>query len=380
MNRKSEKRPLSIVVHGHIGRGNVGDEAMLEVIVRQLRHSFPDSQLCLAYGADTSPKTIQEEVSYFPRTITAIVKKLFKSDLFVIAGGTHLTLFGDNKAAKLAGIIRQLLLILMARVFNNKVLMLSVGIGPLESKSSQCLVALALKLVHFISVRDASSLAMLSTLHYNGPYTRCSDAAYFFPRPKTETKKRKKLGISILPYFASHMRNPGADNDLVIAFAEAISAWLGIFPDGEVYLLPLCSQASDSSDSVMTERLGKLFSNDSRIHNVVLQGSPQIFVRHLAVMTHFIATRYHATLFAHLFALPTLNIAYHEKIQALASEIAIPQMSIFSIEDVMNGMLAHSMPKFCSDPSCFKAQRPSPLFPEKDIVPDNLADLLGIKS
>lgn len=379
MNRKSKKRPLNIIVHGHIGRGNVGDEAMLEVIVRLLRDRFPDSQLFLAYGADTHPKTIQEEVNYFPRTATAIVKKLFRSDLFVIAGGTHLTQFGDNKAAKLAGIMRQIFLILVARVFANKVLMLSVGIGPLESHSSKHSVVLALNMVHFISVRDASSRSMLTTLNYRGPCTQCSDAAFFVPLPKAMIKNRNKLGISVLPYYTSHMRDPDTDGELVDAFVEAIRGWLGIFPDGEVCLLPICSQVSDSSDTVMTDRIAKVFSGDSRIRNVPLQGSPHALLQCMTDMTHFIGMRYHALLFAHRFALPTLNIAYHDKTRGLANEIAIPKKSIVSVEDVLDGGLARSMPEFCNEPSCFVARRASPQFPEKDILPEDITELLGMK-
>ena len=380
MHRKAKKRLLNIVVHGHIGRGNVGDEAMLDVIVQLLRDRFPDSQLYLAYGTDTHPKTIQKEKAiYFPRSATALVKKLFRSDIFVIAGGTHLTCFGDAKVAKLAGILRQVFLIFVAKLFANKVLMLSIGIGPLYSKSSNFLVALALKMVNFISVRDAASLSILTKLNYQGLCTRCSDAAFFFPLPKTKIKTRKKLGISVLPYFTSHMRDPATDNDLARVFADAIRAWLNIFPSGKVCLLPICSQAGKFSDATITDQIAKFFSDDSRIHNWALQGSPYLLVQHMADMTHFIAMRYHSMLFAHRAALPTLNIAYHEKNRGLANEIAIPQKSVFSVEDVLSGALANSMPTFCREPAVFMAQKPNPQFPKNEILPNNIIELLSIK-
>lgn len=370
--------PCRILVHGHLGRGNAGDEAMLQVIIRQLHELISDSTFVIAYGSDTQPPTdLPGSTAHVPRTFKSILRELRTSDLFVIAGGTHLTCFGKNKRAKLGGILRQMIPVMIARLLGVKVLMLSVGVGPFNSALAKWLVRLTLNHVHFISVRDSASEAQLEALRYAGPKTRCPDAAFFldYPAPPSEPIQ-PCLGVSVMPYYLTHMRDGESDEQLVNAFAEAIRAWLDYFPEGRVVLVPVCAQQGAVSDTTMTEPLIRRFANDDRVSAYPYRGNPDELLNLLGSVTQFVGMRYHSVLLACMAGVSTLNVAYHEKGRVLAHELELPDAAVLTVEDVCGGDLARIMPQFCREPARFMAKRRKPALPIESLLPRDVLNQL----
>lgn len=373
------KKTPRILIHGHIGRGNVGDEAMLQVILNLLHEYFSEGKFTIAYGSDTICKShLTKPCNYIPRKFSAIFRELYKSDFFVVAGGTHLTCFGNNKKTKILGILRQTLLVLFAKLFRVKVLMLSVGVGPLNSAIARNLIRFTLKMVDFISVRDEGSYNLLGDLEYKGACNRCSDAAFFF-EPNVaiiQRRDKKRLGVSILPYFTSHAGNPKEDVLLVKAVFDSVSAWLNVFNNAEVVILSVCEQSGQNSDTYVSNLLVELFNGDPRVSQCSLRGNPDALLDAMNGLSHFVGMRYHSVLFSCVTDIPTINIAYHEKNLMLAKELMLPEASVVSVMDVLNGGLLGRMPSFCNEPAHFIAKRKTPEFAKGDILPRNVFDNL----
>ncbi|MCF8095115.1 MAG: polysaccharide pyruvyl transferase family protein [Desulfobacteraceae bacterium] len=374
MKKNNLKESTYILIHGHLGRGNVGDEAMLQVIVNLLKQRIPASEFFIVYGSDTAQHIkIEDEAYYIPRTFRHIISSLCASDFFVLAGGTHLTFFGKNKIGKWMGILRQSATVIAARLLGVKVLMLSVGLGPFDSFIARWMVRFTLSQVHFISVRDEASEKELPMLKYKGFYSRCSDAAFFLKHRTVQAKKEvKRLGISILPYFAMHMRNPDKDVFLVKAFSSVIRTWMEIFPEGEVFVFPICSQQGPYSDTIISERLAHVFTADKRVGKVTLKGDPDALINLMHSLSHFIGMRYHSILFACLSSLPTINIAYHQKNWLLSKELIMQNRSLISVNEVLSGDLERRIPSFCHNPSQFLAGKQSPDFTMDRILPESV--------
>lgn len=371
-----------LMVHGHLGRGNVGDEAMLQVILRLIRKRWPHSEILLVYGPDTRPQPrLDGRTVFVPRRFWEMVTRLCACQYFIIAGGTHLTCFGRNKRAKLAGLVRHLLLIVAARLFGAKVMMLSVGIGPLNSRAARYLVKSTLSLVHFISYRDEASKKTLAMLQYRGLQKQCSDAAFFIKsRPVARAPIPPRLGISILPYFSFHMRDAQGDHLLIEAFSEAIRAWLDYFPAGTVCLLPVCAQPGSGSDAPITNALAKVFISDARVQQSGLTGNLDAFLSEVSALSHFIGMRYHSVLLACILKVPTINVAYHEKSRMLASQLMMPEEAVVPVEKALDGQLIRQMPRFCREPEFFLGKQQRPEFAEEDILPSALFGSSGASS
>lgn len=204
MAQSATKDRFSVGISGSYGGLNLGDEAILEVIVTELRRSLPveitvfsrnPKDTLARHGVDRSVPVRQlrrEEV----------VPEIERLDLFILGGG------GILFDAEARIYLRELVL---AQEKGVPVMVYAVGAGPLQNPSVQELVRACLDRVAAVTVRDRNTHQVLEEAGVHREIVLTADPALLLkaqPLSRTALKRegldeqRRLVGISV--------REPGA--------------------------------------------------------------------------------------------------------------------------------------------------------------------------
>lgn len=149
----------NILLAGYYGFGNLGDEAILEMVLKQLLQITDRNNITVLSGnkRETSDKYNVNTIDRY--NVLSIIKKLTGSDALVFGGGSLLQDVTSKRS-----IYYYLFLIRLAHFMGNKVVMLSQGIGPILNERSKKITAKSLNKVDFITVRDKQSKEFLEEI------------------------------------------------------------------------------------------------------------------------------------------------------------------------------------------------------------------------
>lgn len=148
-----------ILLAGYYGYGNLGDEAILEMVLKQLFQIVQRENITVLSSnkEDTSKKYNINSIDRY--NVLSIIKSLKKSKILIFGGGSLLQDVTSKRS-----IYYYLFLIKIAKIMKSKVIMLSQGIGPLVNEKSKKAVVKSLKDVDYITVRDIQSKNFLEEL------------------------------------------------------------------------------------------------------------------------------------------------------------------------------------------------------------------------
>lgn len=141
-----------ILISGYYGFNNLGDEAILESIINNLKKTFKDVEIVVLSENPqvTSDKYHIESISR--KNILAIIKAIKNCDLLISGGGSLLQDITSKRS-----IYYYLGIIALGVAMNKKVMIYSQGIGPIHKKINRKLTSFLLNKVNFITVRDYNS-------------------------------------------------------------------------------------------------------------------------------------------------------------------------------------------------------------------------------
>ena len=147
----------TVLIAGHYGDRNLGDDAIAQVLVRAVAmnqcvrsirlltlRNRPDIQ---TWGRDTDQLYIASWSG-----VRSLFDLLLRTRVIIVGGGGIL-----QDSTSIANIAIHTLLPLMLRVFGIRILVVGVGIGPLRRKVSRILVKLLLWGAQLVTVRDPVS-------------------------------------------------------------------------------------------------------------------------------------------------------------------------------------------------------------------------------
>lgn len=291
------KNLKKITLCGYYGRGNLGDEAILQAILHQIKQSAPRANI---------------QIINTKNPLTA-AQKMSKSDLFIFGGGSILQNITSN-----ASLLYYLALIRLASLLCKRKIMLSNGIGPIiprkiPRKILLCALARTINRFDFISVRDTNSQKFLQKLLPNRKIHLVPDPALIefqklnqrlilsrFPRPQNaffvfcphaNSLKKAKITPKILANSLSTIANSHHANLKIVIFNK-------------------------KEDLALAKSLPKHLKNAK----IYTPHTPTEAARTLFDAKFVISSRYHASLLAISQNLPTLSISTDPKITALSTD------------------------------------------------------------
>ena len=312
---RSKQRKNGILICGAYGRGNAGDDAILEAILTELRQIDRDVPIWVL-----SRKPKRTRLAYRVNSIYAFsplrwIYRMGHTRLYINGGGSLMQDVTSNRSLWF-----YLFTLWCAKRLNNKVMMYGCGIGPVLRPSNRRLTARILQNnVDAITLRDAHSKSELDDMGITKPKVAlAADPTVILPPSSPEVidglmeshgldPKGRYLGLALRSWrgFPAKAHLFGALADLAWEKYGLIPVFLSIEPKLDVPAAQLAAAHIKKAPYHIIEHSG------SSAHTIGL------FSRMQAV----ISMRLHALVFAAGQHIPVVGVVYDQKVSSFLSYI-----------------------------------------------------------
>ncbi|MBR0375419.1 MAG: polysaccharide pyruvyl transferase CsaB, partial [Firmicutes bacterium] len=163
--REHRGKRWGAVICGAYGRGNAGDDAILQAITSQMREIDPDMPLTVVSRNPKDTRLKNRTGAIYTFDLFSFWHRLRRSRLFINGGGS---LIQDVTSSR--SLYYYLFTLWMARRSGCRVLMYGCGIGPIKRRFNQKLAARILnRNVEVITLRDSNSRRVLAEMQVDKP-------------------------------------------------------------------------------------------------------------------------------------------------------------------------------------------------------------------
>ncbi|MDQ6826534.1 MAG: polysaccharide pyruvyl transferase CsaB, partial [Candidatus Eremiobacteraeota bacterium] len=306
-----QNRKLRFLLSGYYGFGNLGDDALLEVIVAQLKTKYPRADIDVL-SADPQSTAYQLRVDATLRSDVARVNEAISRADVVLSGGGGLLQNTTSMRSLLyyAGIIRAAI---RAR---RKTMIFGQSVGPLDFWG-KTVVRKWCAGTSRATVRDGRSYALLRRLLPATLVEKTADPVFLYSVPDEDADLTLEgLGPGSDPLVVVSVRKAPGMQDGTPVIAQAVDRLMERY-GARVAFLPL-GGAPDAE--ISTSIIRKYRSAPTLLPDCNLQRVANIIRRaHLVI-----GMRLHALILAARYRVPFLAIPYDPKVAALSEDIAYP--------------------------------------------------------
>lgn len=305
-----------VLLSGYYGFGNLGDEALLEVMLAQMRARFPSARLEVLSASPQLTAT-QHRVETAPRWDWREVRAAIARSDVVISGGGGLLQNATSTRSLLyyAGILRE------AIRRRRRTMIFAQSIGPLDYWG-RLIVRQFCKGLGRATVRDERSARLLHELLPSTPVERTADPVFLYDGAQESVDlAREGLGPESGPYAIVSARKAAGLRDAPSVLARIVDR-LALHHAIRVAFLPL-GGAADAAVSTDVIRLCK--SNPVLLPECTLRVAASILSG-----AHVVAgMRLHSLILAARYGVPFLAIAYDPKVSALCGDLGYPLVPLY---------------------------------------------------
>ena len=377
--------PRRIGIIGHVGNGNLGDEAIIDALLRGVREEIPDATFVgftirpadtearhgipsfplrrgldtgrtSAPGAASPPPTAAPASSNGWRTAlrrtpglgrflaaaaagTSWLREMIREaafwivryrrmrrvDLLIVAGSNQLS---DYYGGAWGFPYTLWAWSLAARIAGARVAFLSVGAGPIRARGSGLLIRMALALATYRSYRDLGSRDAVAANGVPGPYLLAPDLAHGLrpsvrPGAAAPAESGTLVAINPLPYFDPRS---WAERDAVIyqRYVDTMAAFTVMLRE-RGYRVRFVPTQLRADPLVVTDILRAIGERAGAIDGAAsLQTSVTNFedlVEQFSAADLVVAARFHGVLISQMLGKPTLGIVYRRSTRDLLADV-----------------------------------------------------------
>ncbi len=346
-----------LVLYGHFGGGNLGNDSSLEAALYNIRKHQPSATVtCVCsgpqviaerFGIETLPIGVADldgehqptnrVVRKAKRVLTRIADQIgfwfgrvrwFRNvDQFIVVGTGAVDDMADRPwrgpydlfrwcaAAKLAGA---------------KVVFLSVGAGPIENRVSRALMLQALRVADYRSYRDAASVEYLKSVGFDTTHDSVyPDLVFSLPEQARSSVYKsatspQTVGLGVISYYGWR-HDQRAGEPIYQDYMAKLKRFAGWLLD-QGYTVRLLS--GDHTDQRPLEELYDFVRTQgqaewrSRIFAETIGNVNDLF-EEIAKTDIVVASRFHNVLCALMLGRPAVSIGYHKKNDLLLAEMGL---------------------------------------------------------
>ncbi len=313
-----------ILIAGSYGASNLGDEAMLKILLQRLPQGSgrfvlsgrpADTWIRHAGWDEIGPHLPFGLRSFFSPAWLKSLRLIRQSRLVLLGGGG---LFVDDYSAKAVPLWAWH--IFCFRLLGRPVILFANSIGPLRTPMGRFLAARALRRCQKIMVRDADSLRLAQNLAPEIPAFLGADLA-FLHEPSVPAPLPKRIALNLRPW--------QMELDPVRRWVQAKAA-----QGYEFWLLPM-----EPSDERLLEELGLPGARLLR---------PADFSEACALLSQCelaLGMRLHFLIGAILSGCRVAGIAYSRKVQSVLEEFSLPSLAPAGLgEEALEALLQQAHP------------------------------------
>ena len=325
----SGRKQCDAIISGYYGFRNIGDDALLMSILKDLKRFKPDIRL-LVLSKKPEKTAVEFNVASMHRdNMLHIYKAMRKSKAFIYGGGN---LLQDNTSTR--SLFFYLSMVWLAKRLGLKVMFYANGIGPLKKRLNRLLTNKIINKVDVITLREALSFEELNHLKISKPQIlMTADAALTviddYDHINTGIVRRlglegigPMLGISLRKY-PGHEKIEHEKYESVIArsidhMVEKYNAFPVFFPMQHPEDIPILENVAARMKS----------------KSYIVKDKLNVFETYelISSMHMLIGMRLHALIFSALASVPMVGLVYDPKIQGFLD--CIQQPSAGDVKDL----------------------------------------------
>lgn len=342
----------NILVLGTHGQANVGDELLLQTFLDQLgaEHHYEINSYTPDETADSIHEAFSVDVFDTASTRVGLLAAIARCDALVFAGGSILKQLGPRTGRHPNATLMMILgVVTAARVMRKPILMSNIGVGPLPTESGRRIARRILRQVDLVSTRDSASFELARLLTDDDEKViRVPDAAF--------ANKPLELGLPVVPV---------ADRALRIALnlnsdVRDEAAWARFLDDlrreildlaarqrVEIVALPMqCRLKEDHDLLVLEDFLSRL--SGVRIEYRAPRDAAEV-AEIIASCDVVLSERLHAIVIASVIGRPVLPLPYDVKVEQLAAELGLTDVSFAVDQPIEPGALIAAVDRVVDD-------------------------------
>lgn len=326
---RREARPKTrkdgVLICGAYGKGNAGDDSILEAIIQQMRHIDPDIPL---YVLSRNPKETRLRYRIGAIHTFSLGKFLYrmkKTKLYINGGGSLIQDVTSTRSLQY-----YLSNIALAKMAGNKVLMYGCGIGPVSDPKNRKLAGKVIdRYADCITLRDPQSAKELHDMGVSRPDIRITaDPALLLssaPAHKVDSYLLSQ-GLDMEKKYAMFVLRPwkNAEDKLPVFAAEAERLYR------EKGLIPVFFALEPRRDRQISEKTAAMVQCPCHVISAPHDG--HLIVGLMGKMEMVISMRLHALIFAAGLGVPLVGIVYDPKVSAFLDYLH--QKRYLMLEDV----------------------------------------------
>jgi len=307
---------MKILISGYYGFGNVGDEAVLEAVVGELRRRDPQAEITVLSASPTLTAELAK-IKAIPRYhLLKVLYEIFQTDIFLSGGGS---LFQDVTSSR--SFWYYLFLVFLACGFRKKVVIFAQGFGPLRRKINRLFARLILNQAMLITVRDEEAYQEMRKLGINSTRLHLTaDPTFLLAFETGEGRKilslegvslnQPLLGISVRRF----SKNLELEDKVFKVLAQVIDYLVRTYHYQPVFLPFQCPEDMGEISRVMSYM-------SQRAKMIFRICRPQEMLAVISQLDLLLGMRLHAIIFATVSATPCLALAYDPKVSGLMKDL-----------------------------------------------------------
>jgi teichuronic acid biosynthesis glycosyltransferase TuaH len=319
-----------VLVCGYYGFGNTGDEAILSVLVDDLRHLFGGCEISVLSG-DPIATSGHFEVEGIPWQSPAdLIAAARKSDLMVLGGGGLIQDYNGFDSSQMLtawhGDVIWAEFALFARMLAKPMAIYGIGVGPLQTEAGRDAARLVFSLAAASSVRDQESRSLLQSIGVAPATVVLGGDPVFRLEPSTVEGTDSILEMEGIPPAESTVGvclRPWRDGLPVTEIAAALDRLIDD-RNAQVAFVPFqVAPTRNENDSHAAHEVMLAMKSGDRAGIVRGAYGPK---EKLALFSQFdavLAMRLHAAMFGLKAGKPTVAISYDRKVDAMMSDLGL---------------------------------------------------------
>jgi len=345
---------------GLLGSGNIGNDALMESVLRYLKAQHPDARLdamCKGpdgvrerYGVAAIPLNWYQNYEERASHLTAVtLKTLGKGvDVFRTASWVrrHDVVIVPGSGVLEASLplrpwgmpYAMFLLCAWGRLFGTKVALVSVGATVINQRLTRWLFNSAARLAFYRSYRDAESRDVMRRQGLDVTDDNVyPDLAFGIPVPPHDPGDPQTVGVGVMDYHGANDDRRHAD-EIYTSYIETMKSFVRWLVDDGRRIRLLVGDTNNSDGRVVQEILADLRAHrpdldPSRIIAAPVSSFAEL-MQAMAPVSTVVATRFHNVICALRLAKPAISLGYAPKFAALMTDMGLSEFcqSAYSLD------------------------------------------------
>lgn len=304
-----------VMISGYYGSGNIGDEAILNAIVNNLK-SYKEDIKIVVLSRNPELTKLNYKVDAINRfNFLNILSYMGRTKLFINGGGS---LIQDIKSTR--SLMYYLGTMWMAKKSGLKVMVYANGIGPINYNANRMLATRVVNQVDVITLREESSLIELGNLNINKPkISVTADPAFSLDMADTDEKEIGKIfkehGIySAGPFIGFSVREWKQHEKFVEIIARTADYIIEKYKACPVFIPMQYPGDLTIIESIVSKMKGKGFIIRKNYGEACILG----IIKRMDIL---VGMRLHALIFAACAGIPIIGLAYEQKVDWVLKHI-----------------------------------------------------------